>query len=361
MSRFLDAIAEDPVNLVKPATYAPVDPDAGSQGASCDALGSHLPFVGQTIQHAVDLGHGFAQEGLRGLLDYSGMLDRQAAQRELASRFNVIPDGTPGMRSQNQVSESQYEAIARQYSDIRLGRTDIEIDPTALPDGQSMQQYRTDLMELLANQLQTESGRTLISGLAENRHVTTFGPLFGEDDQLDNTNAVTSLVDDKGRSRKTTDRAVGRNKAGAPGKGYDAIIALNPGAEFIGVDNVVEQRPDVALYHEMMHAYTHTHGITARGDVRAGDAPATGPALTNEQQVNVDFDAILGTGRREHQAAGLGRFANESLSENAYRRERSEIGWRGVGVQPGDHAMPAREAYTPSSLLAYLLTKRVLE
>jgi hypothetical protein len=357
MSRFLDGITENPLNIFDPASYSPVDPQAGSQGASRAAPATGIPGVDSALQSMTDMGRGLSQEGIAGLLDYQGMMDRQAAQRELASRFNVVPDGTAGIRTQNQVSEQQFEQIARQYSDIRRDRTDIHMDTSALATPEAQQQYRDQTMGLLADQLQTESGRALIGNLSNNTHTdaagvaqhhsTTFAPRLDGHGNPDNTNAGEQPILADGSNANLTDARLGRTGAGGAGAGLDARIAFNPGAGNIQLRPGVEElRPDVAMYHEMMHAYTDTHGVTDLGNVQAGDVPAHGPAPTAAEQTGVAFDAGQGVARAEHQAAGLGMYANEAMSENAYRADRREIGWGdGTGVQPGDPSMWRRQQY----------------
>lgn len=357
MSRFWDGILENPLNVFDPATYSPMDPEAGSQGASRDNPLAAQPEVGDALQSVSDFASGLSQEGLSGLLDYDGMMDRQDAQRDLASRFNVVPDGTPGVRSQNQVSEEQFREIARTYSDIRLDRTDIGFDTSALSTPEEQQQYRDDTMSLMADQLQTESGRELIGTLAHNtrtdaggierHHTTTFAPRLDASGNPDNSNAAEQPLNPDGTDASLTDARLGRDASGDAGAGLDARINFNPGAGNIELRPGIEElRPDVAMFHEMMHAYTDTQGITDLGNVQVGDAPSSGAAQTAAQQAGVDFDAGQGVARAEHQAAGLGVFANERLSENAYRADRREIGWGdGTGVSPGDPTMWRRDQY----------------
>jgi hypothetical protein len=77
---------------------------------------------------------------------------------------------------------------------------------------------------------------------------------------------------------------------------------------------------DVALYHELTHAY-HMH----LGDVATGAAtPPVAP-----------IDA--GTRNAEYQVTGLGAYAGASISENAYRRERTLLG----------DPQPDRDHYSP--------------
>lgn len=356
MSRFWDGIVENPLNIINPASYAPVDPEAGSQGASRDNPLAQVPGLGG-LQSISDIANGISQEGIGGLFDYQGMMDRQAAQRELASRFNVVPDGTPGERSQNQVSEEQFREIARNYSDIRLDRTDIHMDTSALSTPAAQAQYRTDLMSNFADQMQTESGRELIDTLAHNtrtdaggterHHTTTFAPRLNAAGNPDNSNAGEQPLNPDGTNASLTDARLGRDGSGNAGAGLDARINFNPGAGNVVIrPGVEEYRSDVAMYHEMMHAYTDTQGISDLGTVQVGDAPASGPAHTAAQQAGVDSDAGNNVARAEHQAAGLGLYANERLSENAYRAERREIAWGdGTGTRAGDPSMWRRDQY----------------
>src|SRR5438128_735919 len=55
--------------------------------------------------------------------------DRTAAEKELAGRF-VINDGKKkGPRLPNEITSAEFHQIAGTYSDIRLGRGDLTIDP----------------------------------------------------------------------------------------------------------------------------------------------------------------------------------------------------------------------------------------
>ncbi len=168
--------------------FRPVNPHAGSEGAPRGMQSDGSP-VGDIMQHVFDFERGFAQEGICGLLDMGGMLDRQAAQRELASRFNIFGDDAIGTREQNQVSEQEFQRIAHTYSDIRLGRGDLHLG--AQPSNMSDDNYatfRTGAMNDIADILQTESGRTLIGSLhhpplqkgKDSHRVTTISPNLTE-------------------------------------------------------------------------------------------------------------------------------------------------------------------------------------
>ncbi len=312
MSRFWDGIRENPFNLLNPASYSAVDPDQGSQGASRDVPGGAA--ASPVLQGVSDFFGGLGQEGIGGLLDYSGMMDRQNAQRELASRFNVLPDGTAGERSQNQVSEEQFREIARTYSDIRLGRGDLTLGerPANMSDD-DYAQFRTGAMGDVADILQTESGRGLIGSLhdaprqadGETHRATTINPRVDAAGALDASNAE--------------------------GGGMFAVSGYAnyvPGQDTLPTgDNL---RSDVTLYHELTHAH---HAVYNTWD-----------------GANVTTGADTGIGQFEHQAAGLGNHANNAFSENRYRGERREIGALGVGARTAgaetDADMTHRDTYS---------------
>lgn len=293
--------------------FEPADPTQGSQGASRggERDGSFFGDLGQTFG---DLGRGFLQEGLIGLLDPSGMLDRQDAQRDLASRFNVMPDGAVGTTEQNQVSEEEFQRIARTYSDIRTGRGDLTLG--ARPDDMSEADYATfrdNAMNDVADILQTESGRGLVGSLADaplqadgvSNRATTIHPRLDETGALDPSNA-----------------------------GGGGMIGQSGSADYVpGVDTFGTLRSDVTLYHELTHAHHAVYNTWDAGQV--GGADPNNPDL--------------GISQSEHQAAGLGLHANNPFSENRYRGERRRIGELNVGERnhgyESDDVMTHRDQY----------------
>ena len=63
------------------------------------------------------------------------------------------------------------------------------------------------------------------------------------------------------------------------------------------------ERVQYGLYHELVHAWHGIHGTVARGDV-----VGVGPNGQPKTVANADLQAV-----------GLGRFANEPISENVIR------------------------------------------
>jgi hypothetical protein len=180
-------------------------------------------------------------------------------------------------------------------------------------------------MRDIADILQTPSGRQLIGGLTDQPA-----------DHKTSINEAAMVTRCRQPSGALWASAAGRNVA----DGSDSAVAYSPG--------VVERerrrghdapwngtRSDVALHHELTHAMHIVNGTFAMGQVDAGDG--------------VGIDA--GVPRGEHQAVGLGAYADAAVSENRYRAERAAIaaGTMGAvpasGTFPGDAGMPRRDSY----------------
>jgi hypothetical protein len=300
-------------------------PTAPGQGASgpTDLLGGMVQTVG-------DLGRGLQQEGLLGLLDPAGMADRQAAQRELAANFQIIDENEFGPHAGNQVTQEQFEQIARQYSDIRLGRTNFQFD-TGEMDDEEAAQYRRDMMAQMGRVMQTGTGRELIDALAHNPegHAVQLGAFRDDTGALDMTNAEAQPTDEAG--------------AGTAGTGSATRVGINPGQDVYnvgrGTDAWDRTRGDVVLFHELSHAYHQVHGTEDQsGVVQPGEQGLNGSTR----------DADRGDIQRwEHQAVGLGLHAGDTTpNENRYRSERNLIGLIGAqGALADDRDMAQRGAY----------------
>lgn len=293
------------------------------------------------VQSIGDLGRGIQQEGFGALLDPLGAIDRQDAQRDLASRFTVIDEDHVGPRLPNQLTQDQYELVARDYSDIRLGRSDIQIDGSTAA---KPEEYTAGVMNDLADIMQSESGRDLIHRLGNNEddHATTLKPFLKADGTPDFSNAQESADSSPGNGSPFAD--------GRPGLGTDTTVEFNPQHDVIGSGTF---RSDVALYHELTHSLHDVEGTTDMGAVQATDD-------VTRELLDLDFagaieaaanpgaaatDAAAGLNRYEHQAAGLGLYADNDISENVYRAERNRIALSGQG-RAGDLLMQQRENYT---------------
>lgn len=179
MSSFMQGVkptsnpfGQGPPSPAMPGVNAPVEPE------------SLLAHVGQGV---VNLAGGVANEGMAGVLDPVGAVDRQRAAKELQRKFQVVGDDHQGERLPNQVSAAEYEQIVKTYSDIRLGRGDLLIDDKSAEDPGA---YRANVMDDIGDIMQTASGRSLIGQLSNNarsdasgaeiRHKTTLHPKYFE-------------------------------------------------------------------------------------------------------------------------------------------------------------------------------------
>lgn len=263
-----------------------------------------------------DLWNGVGQEGLGGLLDPSGMMDRQDAQRELRGNFDIVPDDFVGPRNQNQVTQAEFEEIARTYSDIRLGRSDLKLDTAGLSE-EDAAAFRAGTMSDIGNLLQTQSGRGLVRSLA-------YAPL-----QADGTSRRTTTIS---RRNDASGNADPSNANGGGTFGQSGYARYVPGVDTLASRENL--RSDVTLYHELVHAHHAVYNTWDSGNVAAGPGvPAS------------DVGVI---GNFEHQAAGIGAHANDAYSENRYRAERRMIG-NGVGARTTgsetDANMTRRDTY----------------
>ncbi len=293
----------------EPSVADPATAPGGSPLYPGDPAGSWAT-VGQTIG---DLGRGVAQETAMGLfdasgqLDVGGLLDRQDAQRDLSDRFQVVPEASAGDAS-NRVTQDEYEAIARQFSDIRRGTSDLKLDGAAAGSGQPA--WEAGIQASIADLMMTDVGRAQIDTLADNQvgghaRTTTIQPRVDKTGALDNSNAH---VDAPGGDLAATMR--GPN--GEPGVGFDASVFINPGI-------VGGLRSDVMLAHELPHATSVTQGTSASGWFNGGGIDR-GNAINAERQA-------VGLSRSDA-PDGRAYPGEEGGNENAYRLARNELGDR---------------------------------
>ncbi|MCI0633914.1 MAG: type III secretion system effector protein [Actinobacteria bacterium] len=290
----------------------------------------------QKQQRSIDFLMGTAQEGPAGLADYEGMLDRQAAQRELESRFVVLGEGEAAAEdaAPNVVTEEEYREIARTFSDIRLGRSDIAIDASAFGDDAAS--YEAAIMDDLADILQTESGRELVNSLAYHPVDDHLTMIAGSPD---NTQAIGGEYGGHhGHDGEAAKRVFALY---SPGWGGGVV---EPDAGPDGED-VTHGRSDVVLFHELVHAHHAAYGTAEEGvidpiDVFRGDGEVA--------------DALNLVSDEEYQVTGLGEFAGDLLTENTYREERARIGAADIGEREDeegvenldDDHMPTRKVYS---------------
>lgn len=257
--------------------------------------------------------------------------DRALAKKELEGKFDVVADDFKGQKRPNQVTQAEYEKIVATYSDIRRGKTDLQLNTEGMTEEQKTK-FVHDTMGDIGSIMQTSSGRNLIEQLAYQKddHQTTINLAK---DSLGNPNPLGASADAQDpleRSKWSDGTGVNAKLNYVPGQ--DVTI---PGYE---KDTFNPIRSDVVLYHEMVHALHIANGSMAKGTV------------TNGPQVDID----RGIQNFEHQATGLGDYAADPMTENGYRRERNAIGNHTGGIINAttaaldDRSMPQRTNYAPT-------------
>ena len=298
-------------------------PEGASHHAAAEQPSSWWGRLGHSVG---DLGRGLHQEGLTGLLDPLGVIDRQQALRDLSSRFQVYGDDFIGPRRHNQVTASEYQKIAHTFSDIRLGRGDLRVDGghfDGAHTGSEAARYKQGAMDSLANIMMTTAGRRQIESLHDNvsrddhgnarrslgfgppiHHQTTIAPVFNEGQHT----AVNLRHDNAFASAVRYNQATTRGPDGARNFGDHARIEWNP--------HTLDDRGDIALGHEMEHALHMTQGTLAAG--------AYGSSIDRDVD-NCERQAV-GLARSDSPAPAGYPGDPHGATENELRVERNELG-----------------------------------
>lgn len=329
------------------------DPPEGTPGVNAPVERPPVAQVLPTLPTGQRLGEeltAMTSGPAESIADARSARDRAAAAAELANRFEVVPEDFAGPRLPNQVTQAEYEQVAQTYSDIRLGRGDLTLDPTnsiAPENTPAPDQFRADMMDDVADLMETKSGRSLVMSLANNtrgvdadgkpvHHTTTLMPLLQADGTAVNNQAITMPL-------APADASLRSNGASGPGSG--SHVHLNPNQD-LEDDGGTSVRSDVALYHELVHAYDMSQGtLDKRGVNTTATSPQPQAPTVPGFNIGAFVDTINGTERDEYRAVGLGPYANEPLTENAYRAERRDLGSAARGIV-GDTRMGPRRDYT---------------
>jgi hypothetical protein len=278
-------------------------------------------------------------------------MQRARARRELGAGLEVVPDGYSGPRNPNTVTEAEYAKLSETYMNIRMGRGDLTINTDEMCPEDAIK-YRDGAMKDIATMMQTKTGRDEIAQLADNRkpvrnawdalgglvqhrhttikrfHFNANGDKNPDNDDnqpLDATNNITY-------NRMKENEKAYRRDAVTPGDGTDATIRFNP-----GITTAPTTRSDISLAHEMAHAIQITQGLADPGTVNGELGPKGGGGR---------LEGDRGVKRQEHQATGIGIYADDPLTENAYRRERHTLGVKGAkGERADDTNVQRRESY----------------
>ena len=282
--------------------------------------------------------------------------DRAQAALDLAGRFEVVADDFKGERLSNQVTKAEYEKICQTYSDVRLGRGDLTIDASQYSSKKDQDAYKSGALNDIASLLQTKAGRSLVYGLSDNKfHTdskgnpvhkhTTLTPLLTDSGKVDKTNGYAAP------NGAGSDAKVNRDGTLSASSGTDVTISYNPGVnvgdaykEYQGANPWLKGfRSDTILMHEGNHALKMTQGMCDPRTVASTDNKL------NPKDPLMAQDARSGISRTEHQAVGLGLYANDPMTENAYRAERVAMAkGKAKGTLTGDADLTQRTSYAPA-------------
>jgi hypothetical protein len=237
--------------------------------------------------------------------------DRQAAAKELAGNFEVVPPGYRGPRRPNQVTAEEFEKIAGTYSDIRRGKTDLKIDDDFLPERadrpltdevrdreeKEKQARRDDVMKDIGKMMATGSGRELIYKLADNESDKELGS------------------DGKPVHRTTTimaSRGAAQDGDIACNGDYDEVRRSNTSGTDASVAFNLGHGDDKDLYRTLVQAAHVTTGTYLEDRT----AEARGKGTWDRYGIHAEDAAARGI-------LGMGSKLNgKTITENEYRREQ---------------------------------------
>jgi hypothetical protein len=264
---------------------------------------------GQLVGNAATLQDMLAREGQGSSAPGSRQELQRWAGETLKGRFSLLQPGQERTAG-NQVTQEEFNALTRMFADIYAGRSDLQVDHSAL-SGDERMAFRMGFMDDLAAILQTQSGRDLVGALHDG---PSAGFLRGD---------TKTFVERNGGMQPDPSNAFGGRRTDGTG-----VVSYVPGAMH-GPDRNL--RSDVTLYHELVHAY---HGVYDSWD--------TDTVVRERGGAASDIGRV---GESEYQAVGLGEHANARFSENRYRMERRAIGAQDHGERRGDDTMAYRDSY----------------
>jgi hypothetical protein len=247
--------------------------------------------------------------------------DTMAASEELKGKFEVLKPGEAPTKP-NQVSEAQYKKLCETYSDIRRGKTNFQLDTSGMDDADAASSKKST-MDTLGKIMQTGAGRELLEHMAYTKDEHGEGRpvrIRADMDALTPTTTDDSKLQDDPRKYN--------------GQGLGSKIIFNPYAIPAAPDSsdketwLKSMRPDVALFHELLHAQHFQDGDTAAGEAEEG-----------LDVVHTSAGDVGAAKAAEEQVVGIGGYETELWTENDYRAERRLL---------GENADP-RDSYTTAS------------
>jgi hypothetical protein len=287
-------IGEEPEQAVSPAQTPDAQALYGNSFLACNLFGGSGEEDKAALRQMVEE----VREGV----------DRQMAEDELREKLHVGEGAADGQAA---VSQEEFDEMAALYSDIRRGKTDIQFDLSRFGDNkEAAEAFKNGTMADLSSIMQTPSGRAMLKELAhsENGTKVTLGkandPDHPETSPLYKGRTFEQLDMDERWAQKAE---LDQNKP------VSSRIEYAPG-QTVHTDHSGDVRSDVALYHELAHAYHFGKGDTVKGGKQVGDHYVDNSELQTTQ----------------------GWHGDERYTENKYRWERRT----GLGED-----LPRRETY----------------
>ena len=224
----------------------------------------------------------------------------------------VVPDNYVGPMPAGAVRETDYQRMASVYTRIDSGKSSIQFDTSnylKTEDGKDLsllddpraymnklaeaQAFRAQYMGYIQDLVKTPAGLQLLERLDQSKLKTNIKAAPGG-----GNGAVSDDWD-----------ATHRDAQGNLGKGTGTTVTADPTAtdweDCGGQQPWMVDRPRFGFYHELVHAYHNNRGDAAQG----GGSFAQCTDFSNE------------IGDWEFQAAGIGPYRAEAVSENAIRAQ----------------------------------------
>lgn len=243
--------------------------------------------------------------------------ERMKAREELSAKLQV-GEGEGLVDGKAMVSQEQFDKMLDTYESIKNGTSNIQISGVGMSD-EDAEKFKAKVLDNMTTMMQTDAGRELLDELANQEHLK---PEDREDIVIsDGTKSYFDHGIDG--NQLAGNRCVARNEHdGEDGTGTGSAVF------FTGNDRVLKNPDgtdmhmpsDAVLFHELVHARHNLNGTM--------DHSKVDPADGNTQWKCTDLiDGHRGVDRDEHQAAGLGYYADDYLTENTYRSQQRDLAY----------------------------------
>lgn len=234
----------------------------------------------------------------------------------LLDKFEVIDDNAIPSR-ENQVTADQLQKLSTLCSDIREGKSPIQLETMFSWDPKRKDAFRNGVLDDIGSILQTSTGRALLKTLSER------DPYF--------ENITIGPSGTPFCNPEDVEGAEDPLRTSAAKVGYLPNVTSHAEENLAPEDEWAHMRSDVALFHELTHAYHAATGTFQPDPVTASDG--------------VPSSDIGKYPKDELATVGLGKHKDDPITENAYRDARKRLGG-GLGEREGDSTMVQRGRYS---------------